>query len=127
MDESEKVELRKMIRNFAKLFDFLCETSDSEGWIHDLPESEVDGKYYVKLEEYSGLKKIHIHFGQIIVVKEDIDEEEWVTYECNTIYRKVISTEEPSDNQLFMDELYDACDDYFISEGKKHLKVSLNP
>ena len=122
MDESEKVELRKMIRNFAKLFDFLCETSDSENWINNLPESEVDYKYYIKLEEYTGLEKIHIHFGQIIVVKEDIDEEEWVTYECNTIYRKVISTKEPSDNKLFMDELYDACDEHFILEHKVPIK-----
>jgi len=110
MDESQKIELRKMVRNFAKLFDFLCETSDQDSWIENLSESEVDGKYYVKLEEYSGLEKIHIHFGQIIVVKEDIDEEEWVTYECNTIYRKVISTKEPSNNELFMNELYDACE-----------------
>ena len=75
----------------------------------------------MKLEEYSGLNKIHIHFGQVIVVKEDIDEEEWITYECNTIYRKVISTEEPSGNELFMDELYDACDEYFGKVGRMYL------
>ena len=105
MDKHAKQELRMLVTQLADTLGLLCETSESTHFIDQLPEKEVDGRFYVKVDEYSGLQQIHVHFGYIEVLKDDIDEEELTWYNQETQYRKVLLTEQVQDISAIVDEL----------------------
>ena len=105
MDEHAKHDLRMRVKQLADTHGLLCETADSTHFIDQLPEKEVDRRHYVKVDEYSGLQQIHVHFGYMEVLKDDIDEEELTWYDQNTLYRKVLLTEQVQDISAIVDEL----------------------
>jgi hypothetical protein len=78
------------IKEFAEARCILCETRESIQFIDTMSVEEVEGRFYVKLEEYVGLKEFNICFGRIELVEDIIEGEKLVWYDHHTLYRRVL-------------------------------------